>query len=119
MLGDLVCCSLLLTRSRFFQTPTVIVINVVLGVGVVILSSALAVLYLGRELGVRREGTTRGSALGEIETHVGVLLVLSAGLLGAFNWFIAGLKGEESGSQSENDRDRDCDNEDTVDRKIQ
>ena len=70
-------------------------VNVVLGLSVLVLSSVLAVLYLVREI---RVGDTR---VEEIEVRVGVLLFLSGGLLGLFNWFVGGLRRVEEEEEEE------------------
>jgi hypothetical protein len=99
------------------QTPTVVVINALLSLGVLTLSSVLAVLHLSSE--IRLEDTpsnTEGfdsadsaeSVEGRraIQTHVIVLLALTVGLLASFNWFIGSYQAPED---VENDSDEDSD----------
>ena len=90
-------------------------VNVVLGLSVLVLSSVLAVLYLVREIRVgdtdrdrdgddtRLYGGSFGGRVEEIEVHVGVLLFLSGGLLGLFNWFVGGLRRVEEEREGEGD----------------
>ena len=79
-------------------------VNVVLGLSVLVLSSVLAVLYLVREI---RVGDTR---VEEIEVHVGVLLFLSGGLLGLFNWFVGGLRRVEEEEEEEEEKEKEKEN---------
>jgi hypothetical protein len=98
----------------------VIVINTLLSVGVLILSGTLAVLHVASEVELgdspRQEGQGREVA---IQTHVLVLLVLTVGLLGSFNWFIGAYRETTAGDDEDGDDDDDetrCDGIDCNDR---
>lgn len=73
------------------QTPTVVVINALLSVGVLILSSTLAVLHLASEVRLWDQPRQEGAEF-SIQTHVLVLLLLTVGLLVSFNWFIGAYR---------------------------